>query len=186
MVFRKHMISGIYTEGFERVQGDLDEPHFSWLKIHSLYSKIVSIASGQQEMKESRLHCMPLRALNPKWHSKATLQCPSVHLVKVVGRQVVGAKALTTVLLVDGSLYRKALWSWHTTVAQSEDTSRENATYIGLVVNTREVLQCFPEMKGEKYELLFRHISLPALLPTTYSYGCSRKFKTEWLKNTCG
>jgi hypothetical protein len=111
MVFRKHMISGIYTEGFERVQGDLDEPHFSWLKIHSLYSKIVSIASGQQEMKESRLHCMPLRALNPKWHSKATLQCPSVHLVKVVGRQVVGAKALTTVLLVDGSLYRKALWS---------------------------------------------------------------------------
>ena len=36
--------------------------------------------------------------------------------------------------------------------------------------------------RGQKYELLFRHISPPAVLPATHSHGCNRRFNPKWLK----
>ena len=36
--------------------------------------------------------------------------------------------------------------------------------------------------RGEKYKLLFRHVSPPTFLPSTKSYGCKHKFNTNWHK----
>lgn len=36
--------------------------------------------------------------------------------------------------------------------------------------------------KGERYELLSRHISPSPVLPTTHLYGCKHKFNEQWLK----
>ena len=35
--------------------------------------------------------------------------------------------------------------------------------------------------RGERYELLFKHVSPPTVLPSTQLYGCKCKFNTEWL-----
>ena len=35
---------------------------------------------------------------------------------------------------------------------------------------------------GDKYSLLFEHVSPPTILPKTYSHGCNRKFNTTWLE----
>ena len=35
---------------------------------------------------------------------------------------------------------------------------------------------------AEKYSYIFKHISPPKTLPTTYSHGCNHKFKITWIK----
>lgn len=35
---------------------------------------------------------------------------------------------------------------------------------------------------SQKYCLLYNHISPPSILPSSYSYGCNRKFNTTWLQ----
>ena len=57
---------------------------------------------------------------------------------------------------------------------------------IGLIIRTgmsvKEVSTTVAALsRGKKYELLFRHISPPAVLPATHSYGCKRNFNTDWL-----
>ena len=34
---------------------------------------------------------------------------------------------------------------------------------------------------SQRYSLLYNHMSPPNVLPTSYSYGCNRKFNTTWL-----
>ena len=77
---------------------------------------------------------------------------------------------------------------------QSEDRLGENTTGalgnhaldIGLIIRSgmsaKEVSTAVTALsRGEKYRLLFKHISPPNVLPGTLSYGCKRKFNSDWL-----
>ena len=53
---------------------------------------------------------------------------------------------------------------------------------LGLILKSHSSSSISRLTPGEKYGLLFRHVSPPWVFPTTHKYGCNRRFNAEWLK----
>ena len=56
---------------------------------------------------------------------------------------------------------------------------------VKFILPTKSVHEISRDLKtlsdSDKYSLLYNHISPPNILPSTYSHGCNRKFKINWL-----